>query len=142
MLLWLAVASRFQLTQALAGLVAAAAATALAGYARRQMGIEVHAPTGALRVLASVPAGVVRDLLTLSREALARSRGRPSAADVVAVPVGEAVGEHGYVTLGVVAVTLTPNTLAIGIDPDEQVLVVHRLRGGGDPEDDVHPRLP
>lgn len=142
MLLWLALASRFQLAHALAGLVVAAAATALSGYALGQMGIQVHAPPGALRVLAAVPAGLLRDLITLVRQAVARCRGRRSEADTVAVPVGEAVDDHGYVTLAVMAVTLTPNTLAVGIDPDEQVLVVHRLWGGGDPEDDVRPRLP
>jgi multisubunit Na+/H+ antiporter MnhE subunit len=129
--LYLALADSRRPEELVAGAVVAAFGAAAAALVRREREV-LLAPTPGmllepLRALRDVP----RDLVLLARVLVRRSAPR---ARIVKVPF-EAVGRDPHDgaarAIGVIAGSVSPNSVVIKVDEEAHALIVHRLVDGG-----------
>jgi len=131
MALWVWVDDSIALPELLVGAVAAAGGALFAQLVRDQAGSRIRVRAGWLLSARSLPLQVLRDMRVVFG-ALARMLlwGEEPQSALEEVPVRS--GGMGAATttrrvLMVMGASLAPNTLALGIDGDRGVMIVHRL---------------
>jgi len=130
--LWQLFVSTFAAPEVLAGLLAAAVSATAAEAVRGQNLVHFHPRARWFVQAYRLPGNVVRDCLVLGRVLWRRVvRREPIEGDFIALafsPGGDdpqAAGARR--ALYVAAISLTPNTFVVGIDRDNDVMLIHQL---------------
>ena len=133
MALWVMLDDSFRPDELIAGAIAAALGASLAAAATGQAGTRFRLRSAWLRHAAELPGQVVRDTVIVFA-ALARTlaTGQPPSSGYVEIPVrygdDTAYGGTRRVLL-TWAHSVAPNNFTVGLDPDRDVMLVHRLAG-------------
>ena len=129
--LWQLFVNTFVAAEVLAGLVAAAVAATAAEAVRGQGLVHFHPKARWLMRARVLPLAVVQDSLTLARVLWRRiATHEELSGDFSTVPFdsrGDDPESAARRALYVAAISLTPNTYVLGIDRDEDVMLVHQL---------------
>ena len=128
--LWLVFTDNVGYRELLAGAGAATIATYFSlAFASRKPIDSFQVPRG-LSVIWDVPAALAQDTAVLLLAVARRLAGKRIHSGMVAIPFG-AVGDNpssrGKRALATTLMTITPNTLVLGILRDERILYFHRL---------------
>jgi multisubunit Na+/H+ antiporter MnhE subunit len=129
MLFWLLLTSTVDPQEVVAGIAAAAVAATIMTVVQRSIRRPVRIRARWLWPAWRIPILIARDTVTLTvllGRKLARRPTPPGAFDEVPMKApatrGEVVGKDLLATLGI---SLSPNTIVVGFDPEREVLVVH-----------------
>lgn len=138
---WFAIVGWLSWPGLVTGVGAALLAVAFADLDRRTARIRAFPLKRWWRPLYRLPWAVAADmvLLTTALVRMARSRGRTASA-FVSVPVVSSPRQR--LAVGMIAATLTPNTIAVDYDPDRGVVLLHQLQVSDDPAADLDHWLP
>jgi len=130
LVLWLVFTANAGFRELLVGAAAAAIATYFSfSFAHREKGTSFRMPAG-LGVIWRVPAVLARDTAVLLIAVARRLAGHSLRSGYAAIPfaaVGDNPRSRGKRALAATLMTITPNTLVLGILKDEKVLFFHRL---------------
>lgn len=135
---WFVVIGQLSWSQLVAGVVAASVTTALVHRDLRAAEVVVRAPEGWWRTVGGLVGSTLRDVWTVSVALSKRVRGTPPDSGYATVSVPD---DPARLAMGIWAVTVTPNTVAVGYDPRAGVLLIHQLELAEDPAADVVARF-
>jgi multisubunit Na+/H+ antiporter MnhE subunit len=128
--LWLAFVDTFAVAEVALGLVAAAVAATAAELVRTQGLVRFRLDPRWLRDLTHLPWQVVRDTWLLAAALWGHVNGRPVRGVFRVVPFpGEADDARSAARRALVTglVSVTPNTMVVGVEGSEGVMLVHQL---------------
>lgn len=128
--LWLVFTDNVGFREILAGAAASALATYFAFIFASRQTIGTFWFPREMAVIWRLPAELVHDTAVLLLALARRIAGRDIPSDIVAIPFGATGNDpesHGKRALATTLLTVTPNTLVLGIPVEEGLLYFHRL---------------
>ena len=133
--LWQLFVNTFLASEVIAGVAAAAVAATAAELVRGQGLVHFHFRLRWLLQAGRLPRGVILDSWTLATVLWRRTvRGERIHGDFEAVPFesgGDDARSSARRALYVAAISLTPNTIVVGIDREDDTMLVHELVPSG-----------
>lgn len=130
MSLWLLLVASISVPELLAGAAAAAIAATLVELAEYQAGVRLTVRAEWLAGTLRLPVDIARDTALVLRTAVLALAGRRPRSSFHVVPVdagGDDPADASRRALVTVATSLPPNAIALGIDAEQGVMLVHRL---------------
>ncbi len=129
--LWLVFVSGFKPQEMLVGALSSAASAAFVGFVWQARPARVRLDRADIAQIAHVPASIVQDALVVVRVLWHDLTGRRKAGSIYAVHRFEASERdrllRGREVLAVTYMTASPNTVVLGVDQRERLLLLHQL---------------
>lgn len=129
-LLWIAFADNSGIREIVIGAVVTAMATLAVWRFRRRTHDRYKLRFEYVRQAVHIPKSIIVDTWILLRVIVMRLRGKAIPARIIGVPFkngGNGPVSRGRRSLAITFLTLTPNTLVLGLLPDKQLLLFHTL---------------